>query len=373
MMDAPVLIVGAGPTGLAAALFLAERGIEARVIDSAIEPSRTSKALGVNPRSLDLLEPSGVTARVLAEGVPLRRVAFRRRGRPLASIVLDFEAMGARFPMTILPQARTEALLTEALAGRGVAVERGLAFAALEQDASGVRVTLARADGARETALAAVLFAADGAHSDVRHALALDFPGSAYPEPWQIIDLELTVPAPDADGIVDLQAEGPFVALPFDARLWRLIGPGSDLLGRMPAGWRPGEILWRSDFRISHRMVEAMNVGRVCLGGDAAHIHSPIGARGMNLGVEDAYVFAACAADAVAGRPERLADYGRIRREVDAQVVRTVKRLTDAARSRSLALDAARRVLLPLVARTPAVRDRIGRQVTGLDHPVLTR
>ena len=93
----------------------------------------------------------------------------------------------------------------------------------------------------------------------------------------------------------------------------------------------------------------------------------------MNLGIEDAYVFATCAADALGGRPERLGDYGRLRRAVDARVVADVERLTRLIVRRSAAGDLARRLLLPLFSRSALVRRQVGRQVTGLDHPVLTR
>jgi len=98
------LIIGAGPTGLAAALFLHERGICARVVDAAVEPAPWSKALGVNSRTLALLEPSGVTAAIIAEGLAVERVYVSQAGRPSATIPLDYAAVGARRPLTILPQ-----------------------------------------------------------------------------------------------------------------------------------------------------------------------------------------------------------------------------------------------------------------------------
>ncbi len=120
-------------------------------------------------------------------------------------------------------------------------------------------------------------------------------------------------------------------------------------------------------------MVQRMTVGRVCLGGDAAHIHSPIGARGMNLGIEDAFVFAACAADALAGQTGRLEDYDRLRRPVDAAVVRNVRTLTSAVRDTSARADQLRRFLIPLIARAPFLLHRILRVGMGLDHPVRLR
>lgn len=363
-----VLIAGAGPTGLAAALFLTERGVAARIIDFAPEPTRTSKALGVNPRTLALLADTGVSDAIEAEAQPIEALNIRRNGRRLARIVPDWRAIGAERRMVILPQARTEALLTEALTKRGVTVERGLGVQAVRQDADGVTAGLS--DGSE--ASAAVLFAADGAHSTVRKALGVGFPGAGWEEPWQLLDVDLEGPPP-AEGWIDLRPPGPFVCLPFSGKTFRLIGFGPPLLDNLPEGWTAGEVRWRSDFKVSHRMAERMTVGRVCLGGDAAHIHSPLGARGMNLGIEDAFVFADCVEGFLKGEPGRLEDYGRLRHRVDSAVVGNVRRLTTLARDTSRRADLMRRTLLPVVARLPFVANAALRVGMGLDHPVLTR
>lgn len=368
-MTAPqVLIAGAGPTGLAAALFLTRRGVPVRIVDPLPKPIATSKALGVNPRTQSLLEENGVAAAIRAEGQTMRALRLHRRGRPLASLSIDWAAIGADHPMVILPQARTEALLTAALADLGVRIERGLGVESLSQRPETVIVRLT--DGSEVTT--PVLFAADGAHSPVRKALGLDFPGDGWDEPWHIADVDLTGPPAD-EGWIDIRPWGPFVCLPFSGKTFRLIGPGPDLLTQLPPGWIAHKVRWTSDFRISHRMVPRMTVGRVCLGGDAAHIHSPIGARGMNLGVEDAYVFAACAADFLAGEPGRLEDYGRLRHAVDGKVVRAVRALTGAVRDTSPTADLVRRMLIPVVTRLPFVMNRVLKTGMGLDHPVRLR
>ncbi len=363
-----VLIVGAGPAGLAAALFLSRGGVSVRIIDAAEQPTATSKALGVNPRTLSLLEDTGVTARILAEAQEMRTLFLHHNGQPLTTLKPDWKALGADHPMVILPQARTQALLTEALAPFGVAPERGKALSAVSQTNDAVTATLA--DG--ETIRTPLLFAADGAHSTVRKALDLDFPGDGWDEPWQLMDVDIDGLQPD-QGWIDLHDEGALIVLPFSGKTFRLIGFGRPLLEGLPPEWTLGTIHWQSDFHISHRMVERMTVGRICLAGDAAHIHSPLGARGMNLGIEDAFVYAACAADFLAGGGARLEDYNRIRHAVDAAVVDRVRGLTGMVRNTSPLADWLKGVVPPLLSHLPFALNAGLRVGMGLDHPVTVR
>lgn len=364
----PVLIIGAGPVGLAAALFLTRRGVPVRLIDADAAPRETSRALGVNPRTLALLEDTGVTAAILAEAQPVRALSLHHHGAPLAAITPDWPGLGATHPMVILPQARSEAHLTGALAQLGVQVERRRAVVSLTQTSTMASTVLA--DG--EVIEAPVVFAADGAHSVVRHALGIDFPGDGWPEPWHLMDVDLQGPPAD-EGWIDFQPDGAFICLPFSGDAFRLFSFGRPLLERIPADWRVGEIHWQSDFRVSHRIAERLSSGRVALGGDAAHIHSPVGARGMNLGIEDAYVFAACAADFLGGEADRLGDYHRLRHPVDATVVRNVRALTSFVRNTGPLADLAKRIVPPLAVRLPFLINRVLRTGMGLDHPVSLR
>ena len=101
-----VLSVGAGPAGLAGALFLSGRGVPVRIIDAGVQPTQTSKALGVNPRTLSLLEDTSVTACILAEAQEMRSLFLHHNGRPLSTLTPDWKGLGAGHPMVILPQAR---------------------------------------------------------------------------------------------------------------------------------------------------------------------------------------------------------------------------------------------------------------------------
>jgi 2-polyprenyl-6-methoxyphenol hydroxylase-like FAD-dependent oxidoreductase len=370
-MSAPgpqVLIVGAGPTGLAAALFLTRAGVAVRIVDAAPAPTTTSKALAVNPRTLELLQPTGVADRIRTEGQRISTIRVAHEGRVSATIRPDWDRVAPGRPMTILPQAETERLLAEALADLGVRPERGAGLTGLTQTDDAVIAVLSTG----ETVTAALLLGADGAHSAVRHALDLGFPGDASDLPWHLMDVDIAGAAPD-EARIDFQRAGPLIALPFSGGTFRLIGFGEPLLPRLPASWTAGKVRWQSEFKVSHRMAPTMAVGRVALAGDAAHIHSPIGGRGMNLGIEDGYVFAACAVDALGGHISRIADYSRLRHAVDAAWVKTSHGLTGFVTDQSAGARLLKRIAPPVAASVPGLINQALRRGLGLDHPTAVR
>lgn len=365
MAPPSVLIAGAGPTGLAAALFLADRGIRARIVDKAPFPAPHSRALAVNPRTLELLEPTGVTARMLAEGRPAKGVCFHEDGGVLARI--EAGQLHPRFGLTVLSQERSEALLTDALRERGIDVERGIRADVLGQDANGVRMVLA--GDTNEQAVFDAVYAADGAHSDIRKSLGIDFPGSAYPETWPLFDAPIETTLDPSHAHVLFFPDGMIFMLALDDRVWRVIASLPDPISHLPEGTRVGEPIWSSDFRISHRITSHCAVGRVALGGDAAHIHSPIGARGMNLGIEDAAAFAFCLARHPDDPVAAFVHYNDERHAIQAATVRRVRAVTALARGSNAALRRVRHIVLPAIARLPALQRVVLRTVAGLDHP----
>jgi len=243
-------------------------------------------------------------------------------------------------------------------------------FDALAQDESGVTARLTHADGERETARAPILLGADGPHSRVRDALGVAFDGSAFPEPWPLYDLELDDPLDFESAHVSFVKGGLVFLLGIKPGQWRVFADVPDPLERLPPGTTHGDAAWRSTFQISHRLAAREAIGRVALAGDAAHIHSPVAARGMNLGIEDAYVFAECAADALQGEWDRLDDFDCLRREVHHKVIGRVKALTELARGQPDLVGALRRYLIPGMTKFPPRAYAMTDLLTGIDHEV---
>jgi len=374
-----LLIVGGGPVGLAAALFVARQGRAPCVVEARPEPTVHSKALALNPRTLELLEASGVTQQLLELGAPIRGVQLHRDGSVLAAA--SFAGIHPRYPfMLALSQATTERVLARAAVAAGARIERGVKAIACGQVAGGVEVALERgavgADGlpAREVVPCRHLLAADGAHSLLRRQLAVEFRGTELRSQWHLADAPLTTDLAADHAHLFLQPAGGFQflvrvvdgapAAPGCPALWRVLGNREDPLARLEQATPAAAAVWSSSFAVAHRLADPFARGHVYFAGDAAHVHSPVGARGLNLGLEDAWVFAELL------RRERLPDYEHLRRPVDRRVVARVELVSRVVAAASWFHHLLRRVVFPAALKTPLVRARLVATVTGLDHPL---
>jgi 2-polyprenyl-6-methoxyphenol hydroxylase-like FAD-dependent oxidoreductase len=306
-----VLVVGAGPTGLTLACDLRRRGIDCLAVDAAPAPHRRSRGKGLQPRTLEVLADLGGVQQVLAEGWSRDiRVRWHVRGRLLTELRLPGRdpLPDVAFPnLVLLPQWRTEQVLRDRLTALGGSAQHGQELLRLSQDADGVDAdVLDRLTGRRRIVRARYLVACDGGHSRVRAALGLDFPGSRHEEHFAFGDMEITGLDPRA-AHVWFDGDRYLAASPFPGqRAWQVqasVHPGPDgevepaslelfqRLFRERAGVDVtlGRPTWLSDFVSNVRMVDRYRVGRVFLAGDAAHVHSPAGGQGMNMGMQDAY------------------------------------------------------------------------------------
>jgi 2-polyprenyl-6-methoxyphenol hydroxylase-like FAD-dependent oxidoreductase len=357
--DLPVLVIGAGPSGLAAALELARHGRAVRIVDKLPTRSEHSKAIGVNARTLELMEASGVTERLLARGLRLPRFRFRSGERLLATVELARVDHRYNFMLALL-QAETEWILEQRLAEYGMVVEWSTELTGLEPGADRVRALLS-AGGGQRAVETPYLIGADGAHSTVRHALGLPFRGNTDPAPWWLVDVRMDWPFGANELNLFARPAAVLGVIPIQPGLFRLVSNGPEPLGLLPGGAKVHEEVWRSAFRISYRQVDDYRADRVFLAGDAAHVHSPVGARGMNLGIEDGTVLARKMIEGA------LASYSAERHPVGARVLRQTRALTRLVTARHpLARFARDQLFARAIGPSATVQRALARRILGL-------
>jgi len=310
-----VLVVGAGPTGLTLANQLARFGVRFRIVDKAPDRTGESRALGVQARSLEVLQTLGLGEALASRGETAARLLLHvDRGEPPAIELGHFGRDDTRFPFILfVPQPETERVLTMPLESCGIVVERGVALQDATQQPDGVACTLRHADGRQETIRARYLAGCDGPHSTVRKLAGIPFEGGAYPQAFALGDVEADGLAP---GAIHAFPGGRGLAVFFPLgrpRTWRIMAmdpgeqraadDGADVtthalslaeLQSMVAGPTWGSVtlrdpVWLTRFRLHHRQAARYRENRMFLVGDAAHIHSPVGAQGMNTGIQDAW------------------------------------------------------------------------------------
>ncbi|MBB71275.1 MAG: hypothetical protein CMF50_02610 [Legionellales bacterium] len=293
-MDKPsVFIIGAGPTGLTCAIELARRGIPVRIIEKKSEPEHISKAIGINPRSLTLLEASGVTPRLLTKGLKLNRMRMHYGDDKQIAIHLDKIPHKYNF-LIALPQDETETILEERLNELGVKVERVAELDDLIETGQGYEA-LIKSQWGSETIRNSLIIGADGAHSMTRKQINVDFEGIAIEEPWYLADVHIDWPYQQNghDAQAFFQQDGTVgLTFPLGGTRYRLLSNREEVFGFLPKPYSIEDSLWESQFKLSCRLAQTFQKANVFLAGDAAHIHTPVGGRGMNLGIEDACVLA---------------------------------------------------------------------------------
>ena len=320
-MDTDVLIVGAGPTGLMLANQLARHGVSALIIDRHAGPSLQTRALGVQARTMEIYAQLGIIDQALELGKRATGANLWAGGRQTAHIPIgDIGRELSPYPfLLILGQDDNEQLMGKRLQELGYAVRWNTELVGFTQHADHVAATLKQSDGSTSEVKAAWVAGCDGARSAVRERSSIEFVGAPYEHVFFVADTEMTGPMVPDELNVYLWREGFHLFFPMRGKdHWRVVGivleelRESDELTfehvipsvRKEAGAAMNfkACSWFSTYRIHHRRAARFRDRRCFLLGDAAHIHSPVGAQGMNTGLQDAYNLAWKLALVVTGR-----------------------------------------------------------------------
>ena len=328
-----VLIAGGGPTGITAALELRRFGIPVRIVDEKEGPASTSRAVGIQARTLEEFQLRGLADDLVRIGHHATGGDIYGEGKLLVHV--DFTRIPSSYnSLLLLSQNDTDRILREALESEGAAIEWGVKMIAFGQGSSGVTATLEHSDGSIEEIRPAYVIDAEGAHSIIRSTLGLEFKGKTLDETFVLGDVHITSDLPNSNFHIFSSPQGFLGLFPMGGSHYRLVAGNPNAVNPTtanPIDSNPAEsnptqgvaqsaeptvgdlhaaptleelqaiydqrshiparlhqLTWSSYFHINSRLVKNLRVGRIFLAGDAAHIHSPAGAQGMNTGIQDA-------------------------------------------------------------------------------------
>ena len=347
-MHTDVLIVGAGPTGLMLANQLTRHGVRPMIIDRNAGPAVQTRALGVQARTLEIYSQLDLDEHALDLGTRTVAANIWAQGRHAARVPVGDIGQGkSPFPfILILGQDDNERILGDLLRSRGGGVDWRTELIALEQAPDHVKATLQYPDGTTGVITAGWVAGCDGARSRVRELSGIPFEGAPYEDVFFVADTVATGSMTPNELNVYLWRRGFHLFFPMKGKdHWRLVGIlPSELRGRddvrfedvIPslrqeagAGLSFPSCSWFSTYRIHHRRAARFRAGRCFVLGDAAHVHSPVGAQGMNTGLQDAYNLGWKLGLVVSGRARDslLDSYEAERRPVADRLLNTTDRL----------------------------------------------
>ena len=341
-----VLVVGAGPTGLMMASQLARFGIPFRIVEKNEGPTTQSRALVIQPRSLEILEQMGIAEAAVKQGKIFQTINYVVNGKLAQRVPLGHFGEGlTQFPyLLILEQSKTEPLLASFLEQQGHVVEWRSELVSFRQDDKGVYATLKHFEK-EENIRADWLVGADGAGSLVRRMLEIPFGGETYKESLFVLDCKINWAFRDDEAAIALAKDGFGLFFPMTDGRCRVSGIVSeeyadkdtitfdevnrDFAKNLKMDVTLSDPQWISLYHAHHRYVAQFRKGRCFLAGDSAHVHSPAGAQGMNTGLQDAYNLAWKLALVIRGQADQtmIDTYHEERLPVARKLVYTTDRL----------------------------------------------
>jgi 2-polyprenyl-6-methoxyphenol hydroxylase-like FAD-dependent oxidoreductase len=377
-----VLVVGGGPVGLSLGGELKRLGVAAVIIDQQPEGENTSRAAVIHARTLEVLEPLGATAELIARG--LKVAVFRVRDRDKILLTIPFDGLATAFPFTLMcPQNQTEAVLIERLRAFGGDVVRPARLLSARSTESGVEAIIDHA-GEHRTVAARWIAGCDGSHSVVRDQAGIAFEGAAYPQDFILADVRLDWSVATTEVNLFFSPDGLLVVAPLPGGDFRVVATVDaapehpsvadvqgllDSRGQRAETARITEVVWSSRFRVHHRVAHSPRKGAYLLCGDAAHVHSPAGGQGMNTGIQDAISLAGELLTVLrSGDASGLDRWAAARHAIAEKVVGLTDRMTRAATMHPGPGRSLRNAALAFVSHIPWAPEAIARGLAELDN-----
>jgi len=377
-----VLVVGGGPAGLSLAGELKRLGVSALIIDQQLEGENTSRAAVIHARTLEVLEPLGATAELIARG--LKVAVFRVRDRDKVLLTIPFDGLATAFPFTLMcPQNQTEAVLIDRLRTFGGDIVRPARLLSVQSTQSGVEAIIDHA-GEHKAVAARWIVGCDGAHSVVRDQAGIPFEGATYPQDFVLADVRMDWSLARTEVNLFFSPDGLAVVAPLPGGDFRVVATVDaapehpsvsdvqaliDSRGPEAQAAHITEVIWSSRFRVQHRVAQSPRKGACFLCGDAAHVHSPAGGQGMNTGIQDSISLAGELQAALrSGDVTGLDRWATTRHDIAEKVVRLTDRMTGAATMHPGTRRSLRNAALAFVGHIPRAREAIARSLAELDN-----
>ncbi len=376
-----VVIAGAGPCGLTLASDLSRRNISNLIVDGQAAGANTSRACVIHARTLEVLEPLGAVAELLARGIQVP--IFRVRDRDRSLLTIDFRTLPTRYAYTLMcAQSETEAVLLAGLEARGGTVLRPCLLTSAKSTVDGAEVTVRDSAGDDHVIHARYVVGCDGMHSTVREQAGIPFEGGSYEEVFVLADVHMDWPLSREEVTLLYSPAGLVVVAPIPHQRFRIVAtvqasPATPTLtdiqallderGPVAHAAQVRDIVWSSRFHLHHRVAKTFRAGHLLIAGDAAHVHSPAGGQGMNTGIQDAMSLGGAIATALsAGDQVALDEWARSRQRVAKKVVALTDRMTRTATIESRTGQAIRNAVVQLVGHVPAARKALAMTLSEL-------